>query len=116
MSHDARINWLELSEPADKLLFRDSKLRLWLLPFSNHPRAWFKIPLLANCPFVQWVSGSDVVVAQSGTTLCVWYNLDSTEGATQVPIKGDVVDVTREEGKTEVNRAKIVGLPLKIIK
>ncbi|CAB3377061.1 Hypothetical predicted protein [Cloeon dipterum] len=103
MSHDARINWLELSEPADKLLFRDSKLRLWLLPVSNlHPRAWHKTPLLANCSFVQWVSGSDVVVAQSGPVLCVWYNLDSTEGATQVPIKGDVVEVVRDEGKTEV--------------
>ncbi|XP_059491021.1 intraflagellar transport protein 172 homolog [Neocloeon triangulifer] len=102
MSHDARINWLELSEPADKLLFRDSKLRLWLLPLANHPRAWHKIALLANCSFVQWVSGSDVVVAQSGSVLCVWYNLDSTDGATQVPIKGDVVEVTRDEGKTEV--------------
>jgi intraflagellar transport protein 172 len=51
----------------------------------------------------QWVSGSDVVVAQSRSCLCVWYNLDTPDGATIVPVKGDVVEVIRDDGKTEVS-------------
>ena len=54
------------------------------------------------CTFVQWVPGSDVVVAQSRDNMGIWYNIDAPEKVTLMPIKGDIVDIGREEGKTEV--------------
>lgn len=52
---------------------------------------------------LQWVPGSDVVVAQSRNNLCVWYNIDVPEQVTLFNIKGEVVDVIRGDGKTEVH-------------
>jgi len=36
---------------------------------------------------LQWVPGSDVVVAQNRGNLCVWYNIDAAERVTMSPIK-----------------------------
>lgn len=36
---------------------------------------------------LQWVPGSDVVVAQNRGNLCVWYNIDAAERLTMFPIK-----------------------------
>ena len=33
---------------------------------------------------------------------CVWYHIEAPERVTVVPIKGDVEDVERSAGKTEV--------------
>jgi len=54
------------------------------------------------CSVKQWVPGSDVVVAQSRNNLCVWYNIDVPEQVTMFNIKGEIVDVVRADGKTEV--------------
>lgn len=51
---------------------------------------------------MQWVPESDVVVAQNRSNLCVWYSIDAPERVTMFPIKGDVVDIERANGKTEV--------------
>ena len=51
--------------------------------------------LLTYCSYVQWVPGSDVVVAQNRGSLCVWYNINSPDKQTVVPIKGDVGDIQR---------------------
>lgn len=51
----------------------------------------------------QWVPGSDVVVAQSRSNLCVWYNIDRPDGVTLIMVKGEVTDVVRADGKTEVS-------------
>ena len=61
-----------------------------------------KTSILNYCTFVQWVPSSDVVVAQSRDNMCVWYNIEVPERVNMFPIKGDIVDVIREEGKTEV--------------
>jgi intraflagellar transport protein 172 len=45
---------------------------------------------------------SDVVVAQSRENMAIWYNMDAPERVTLIPIKGDVVDIVRDDGKTEV--------------
>ena len=50
----------------------------------------------------QWVPGSDVVVAQNRETLCIWYSIDAPERITTFPIKGDVTDIERVNGRTEV--------------
>ncbi|KAG7173582.1 Intraflagellar transport protein 172-like [Homarus americanus] len=81
VTHDSRIDWLELNETGSQLLFRDKRQRLML---------------------ISWVPGSDVVVAQSREQLCVWYNIDTPERVTTFQIKGEVVDVERADGRTEV--------------
>lgn len=85
--------------------------------------------LLSFCSYVQWVPGSDVVVAQNRGNLCIWYSIDSPESVTMFPIKvrrrkqqatscisvpfhsisplvrprqGDIVDLERADGKTDV--------------
>lgn len=46
-----------------------------------------KTTILNYCSYVQWVPGSDVVVAQNRSNICVWYNIDSPERVTMFPIK-----------------------------
>ncbi|EAL39797.1 AGAP005330-PA [Anopheles gambiae str. PEST] len=98
ISHDSKIDWLELSETGHKLLFRDRKMRLVLVDVGTGQ----KQTLLAKVAFVQWVPSSDVAVAQSDTNLAVWYNIDLPEHVTMMPVRGDVVDVLREDGRTEI--------------
>ncbi|XP_053503578.1 intraflagellar transport protein 172 homolog isoform X4 [Ictalurus furcatus] len=98
VSHNLKIDWLELNETGRKLLFRDKKLRLNLYDIESA----VKTTVLSFCSYVQWVPGSDVVVAQNRSNLCVWYNIDSPEKVTMLPLKGDIVDLERANGKTEV--------------
>ncbi|XP_067032279.1 intraflagellar transport protein 172 homolog isoform X2 [Acropora muricata] len=98
VNHDSRIDWLELNETGRTLLFRDKKLKLHLLDVDTQVRT----TILNYCTYVQWVPLSDVVVAQNRGNLCVWYNIDSPERVTMFPIKGDIVDLERSDGKTEV--------------
>ncbi|XP_023169799.2 intraflagellar transport protein 172 homolog [Drosophila hydei] len=98
INHEAKIDWLELSETAHKLLFRDKKLRLILVDNYNGK----KQTLLSNISFVQWVPQSDVVVAQSNSNLAIWYNIDLPEHVTMQSIRGEVIEVLRENGRTVV--------------
>ncbi|KAI8903741.1 hypothetical protein EDD86DRAFT_195465 [Gorgonomyces haynaldii] len=98
ISHDTKIDWLELSGKANKLLFRDKKRQLHLLDVDLQKRT----TLLNYCSYVQWVPGSDVVVAQSRENLCIWYAIDAPERVTLFPIKGEIEDIERGNGKTEV--------------
>lgn len=43
--------------------------------------------LLNYCSYVQWVPQSDVVVAQSRTNLCIWYNIDMPDKISMFQIK-----------------------------
>ena len=61
--------------------------------------------LLNYCQYVQWVPGSDVVVAQSRGNLCVWYSLSAPERVTMLPIKGDVEGIERVNGRTQARGA-----------
>ncbi|KAJ3038900.1 hypothetical protein HDV00_012822 [Rhizophlyctis rosea] len=98
ISHDAKIDWLELSGKANKLLFRDKRRQLHLFDVPKQTRT----TLLHFCSYVQWVPNSDVVVAQSRSNLCIWYSIDSPGRVTMFPIKGEVEDIERADGKTEV--------------
>lgn len=99
ISHDSKLDWLELSETAHKLLFRDKKMRLIVVDIQSGR----KQTLLSKVQFVQWVSKSDVVIAQTDSNLAVWYNIDLPEHVTIMTVRGDVYDVVREDGKTEVH-------------
>ncbi|KAI8482238.1 hypothetical protein Bbelb_400200 [Branchiostoma belcheri] len=98
ISHDSKIDWLELNETGRKLLFRDKRMRLHIYDLESQ----VKTTMLNYCSYVQWVPNSDVVVAQNRGNLCVWYNIDAPERVTMFPIKGDIVDLERNEGKTDV--------------
>ncbi|KAJ3607079.1 hypothetical protein NHX12_026594 [Muraenolepis orangiensis] len=105
INHDSRIDWLELNETGRKLLYRDKKLRLHLYDIESS----VKSTLLTFCSYVQWVPGSDVVVAQNRANLCVWYSIDSPESTSMFPLRGDVVDLLRADGRTEVTVSEGVG-------
>ena len=99
ITHDSKIDWLELNETGKKLLFRDKRSRLNLVDVETQT----KTSILNYCTFVSWVPNSDVVVAQSRDNMAVWYNIDAASERATIPIKGgDIVDIAREDGKTEV--------------
>lgn len=93
ITHDSKIDWLELSETSQKLLYRDKKMRLILVDIGTGK----KQTLLGKVSFVQWVIQSDVAVAQSESNLAVWYNIDMPEHVTMMLVRGEVFDVVREE-------------------
>ncbi|KAF0975063.1 hypothetical protein FDP41_005816 [Naegleria fowleri] len=98
ISHDYRIDWLELNNRASKLLFRDKQRHLHVFDLKSQKTT----TLLTYCSYVQWVPESDVVVAQNRSDLCVWYNIDAPDRVTIVQIKGEVVDIIRSDGCTAV--------------
>jgi len=65
----------ELNQRGSHLLFRDKSRRLFLYNVFTQERS----PLLGFCQYVQWVPGSDTVVAQSRGDLCVWYGVDAPD-------------------------------------
>ena len=93
ISHDSKIDWLELSETGQHLLFRDKKMRLMLTGVGTTK----KQVLMGNVAFVQWVIHSDVAIAQNDSNLAVWYNIDMPEHVTIMPIRGEVMEVVRED-------------------
>uniref|UniRef100_A0A0X3PJC6 Intraflagellar transport protein 172 homolog n=1 Tax=Schistocephalus solidus TaxID=70667 RepID=A0A0X3PJC6_SCHSO len=97
--HDIIIDWLELSETAARLLFRDKKHQLFLVDGET-----FKASiLLPFCSYVQWVPQSDVVVAQSKENICIWYNIEAIDRISTIPLKGgDIVDIERKNGRTDI--------------
>jgi intraflagellar transport protein 172 len=98
ISHDSKIDYLELNPGGTKLLFRDKRKQLYLFDIREQK----KQSLLNFCKFVQWVPSSDVVVAQNRQNLCVWYSIEEPDKVTMYQIKGDVESIQRREGKTEV--------------
>ncbi|CDW58516.1 Intraflagellar transport 172 homolog [Trichuris trichiura] len=75
---------IALNETAKFLLWRDKRRQLFLQDLEIGS----KVALLCQCEFVQWVPGSDVIVAQSYGNLCVWYDIP--------------VQIVRQDGKTFV--------------
>lgn len=81
----------ELNARATHLLFRDKRRQLHLYNIGNQER----VTLLPYCSYVQWVPGSDVVVAQSRNTLCVWYSINAPDQQTTINMNGEVEDIQR---------------------
>jgi intraflagellar transport protein 172 len=98
IQHDLKVDWLELNETAKFLLFRDKKMKLHLYNVESRERNC----ILNFCSYVMWVPDSDVVVAQNRANLCIWYNIEAFEKVTMQPIKGDIQEVKKENGKTNV--------------
>ena len=98
IQHEHRIDWLELNPQGTHLLFRNKKCRLHLYKVATQQLT----TILEFCKYAQWVPDSDVVVGQGRDTLCVWYAIDTPEKVTTFPIKGEIEDIERSEGRTEV--------------
>ena len=98
VNHDCRIDWLELNSRGNLLLFRDKRRHLHLYDVDLQSR----FTLLNFCTYVQWVPESDVVVAQNRANLCVWYNIHAPDQVTVHAIRGDVEEIERVDGRTEV--------------
>jgi len=98
ISQDSKIDWLELNPRGSMLLFRDKRRQLHLYEIETQQRT----TLLNHCTYVQWVPDSDVVVAQNRGSLCVWYNIHTPDQVTVHQIRGDIEDIERSEGRTEV--------------
>ncbi|KAI6232370.1 Intraflagellar transport protein osm-1 [Aphelenchoides besseyi] len=98
ITHNSVIDWLELNETAEKLLFRDLRSALYLHDIEDNQT----VSMINFCSYVQWVPQSDVVVAQNNAQLCVWYNAENPEQMVQIPIQGDVESVMRDQNRTEV--------------
>jgi len=97
VTHDTRIDWLELNpNGANRLLFRDKRRQLCLYDIPQQTR----VTLLNYCNYVQWVPDSDVVVAQNRGQLCVWYSINAPDRVTLHEIKGDIEDIERSSGRT----------------
>ena len=119
VSHESKIDWLEMNETGRKLLFRDQKLRLYMvdlapsssagsatssavLPASGGSSAIMmgtvgsKTLLLGSCLFVEWVAGSDVIVAQSPSLLHVWYHAESSDKVQTIDIRGEVIEIVKD--------------------
>merc|ERR1719335_1777027 len=97
VSHDTRIDWLELNPSmANKLFFRDKRRQLYLYDIEHQSCT----TLLNYCNYVQWVPDSDVVVAQNRSQLCVWYSINAPDRVTLHEIKGDIEDIERSNGRT----------------
>lgn len=98
ISHDTRVDWMELNARCSLVLFRDRRHRLHLYDIVKQSRT----TLLQFCSYAQWVPGSDVVVAQSRRTMMVWYNVATPDAVTTFDIRGEIEDIERGDGKTEV--------------
>lgn len=93
INHNSKIDWIELNETSQKLLFRDKKMRLYLVDITNGKKQL----LLPKAFFVQWVIQSDVVVAQTDNmNLAIWYNIDLPEHITLMTVRGEVTEIIRE--------------------
>jgi len=98
INHDSKVDFLELNPGGTKLLFRDKRRQLHLYNLKEQK----KTTLLNYCKYVNWVPGSDVVVAQNRTNICVWYSIDEPDKVTMHAVKGDVESIERSGNKTEV--------------
>ena len=127
-AHHERVDWLELNETGNKLIYRDKALKLVLLDIVHQDfqvllnfcgfvqvrwRVFYAIIGFDLCalvihvlPFFQWVPQSDVVVAQSKDKLYVWYDFARPMIH---PIGGgeanEGVEIERADGKTRVKMA-----------
>lgn len=95
IAHDSRVDWLELNEHGTMLLFRDRRQRLHLYSVTTQTR----VTLLDYCSYVQWVPGSNVVVAQSLNSLCIWYNIHVPSQMTVLKIQGEVQNIECLSGR-----------------
>jgi intraflagellar transport protein 172 len=113
-THDCKIEYLEFGKSGNKLIFRDSSRKLYLLLLKintneNNQNTNMKsnedyksIAILNLCSFVQWVPNTEILVAQSRQDLFVWYNLDNYQNPQVKQINGTIDSIAKKKGKIEI--------------
>lgn len=96
--NDCNVDYIEFNRSGNRLIFRDSNKNLNMLLVHNGK----KTTLLSLCTFMQWVPNTDVLVAQSGRKLYVWYDVETFQNPKTILINGNVEDVQKNRGKYEV--------------
>ena len=101
-AHNCDVDWLEMSSSGTHLLFRDISGSLHTLNFQTGTRTC----LLSGgvCEFCQWVTGSDVVVAQRGLELLVWYSIATPDKCTVRALSQNskISEIERSRNRTVV--------------
>jgi intraflagellar transport protein 172 len=69
INHDSKIDFLELNDSGNIVMFRDKRRRLVMFHIEEQKKS----TLLSYCNYAQWVPKSDVVVGQCRQVLHVWY-------------------------------------------
>lgn len=92
------IDFLDFNKNGNKLIIRDSNKQLFI--YSIDKRS--KNTLLTMCGFVQWVPDTNVLVAQDGKNLCVWYDIDDIHNKKVICVKGEAEEVRTKDNKVEV--------------
>ncbi|KAG9392443.1 intraflagellar transport [Carpediemonas membranifera] len=103
-THVRPVRWLELNATARQMLFQDVSGAVWVLGIGEDMLTQPTVAQLSQqATYVQWVPGTDVVVAQCGPAVHTWYSLGATR-ADVTPLRDDgcVVDIERSEHSTEV--------------
>lgn len=75
IEHNVAIDFLELNTTCSHLIFRDKKQNLTMYDLSTG----IKNQILSHCGYTQWIPCTDVLVAQSQQSMCVWYNIQDTD-------------------------------------
>ena len=96
-NHEEKLQWIELNETGKKMLFRDKLQRLYLLDIVSQESQM----ILNVCSFVEWVPGSDVIVAQSNEKMYVWYDLLKPV-THEIPGRIEASGIERKNGSTRV--------------
>jgi intraflagellar transport protein 172 len=91
ITHDSKIETLDMNETGRVLLFRDKRHHLHLYDIDTQEQT----TLLNYCSYCEWVAGSDVVVAQNRGVACIWYNITHPDEKTSIAIKGDIEGIER---------------------
>lgn len=98
LSHESKVDFVELNARATHLLFRDKRKQLHIFELASQERR----TLLANCTYAQWVPAADVIVAQDRAKLHIWYSVRDPDRVSTHKISGDAESIERVGGKTRV--------------
>ena len=71
INHECVVDFLELNDGCNLLIFRDISQSLYIYDVESQSR---RTLLSGSCSYVQWVPDSDVIVAQCDISMRVWYN------------------------------------------
>jgi intraflagellar transport protein 172 len=98
LTNDSNIDFIDFNKNGSKLIIRDANRQLFIYDIDIRK----KHSLLILCGFVQWISLTNILVAQDGKNLCIWYDINDLQNMKAVAIRGDIDEVRRKDNKTEV--------------
>lgn len=111
VNNDSKIDFLELNDTAEFIIFRDVKLTMYLYDVSARSRTI----LVENCSYAQFAPlSSAVLVAQSLDLLHIWYNIRASNqvATSKLPPEKDVETIENIDGVINIVLDDLSKLPL----